>query len=251
MTTTTPATDPTTSAARGTHTGGAPDTPAAIDAAFAEAERLWRAVEDRIALLALHRLAHAARALHPDADSITLDWSDQAGTPYLVAHAFRDEEGEVIDYCEDDDCATAAWQLTDNNRHVWEPLVGDHPLTGGFRLIIDTMATRRLPAPLTDTAAEHATGADAAEPTDSAMRSPRIEIVSYRDPDNATELRVFCDGVETTAFEWCEADPGAGHTVADWRGAARSNVDGASPAAAEAIRTYWASGEGSQYVTAH
>lgn len=77
---------------------------------------------------------------------------------------------------------------------------------------------------------------------------PRIEIVSYRDPDNETELRIFVDGQERTDFDWCEADPGAGHVLSEWRQTGAEYASSATPAAAERIREFWSAGEASEYV---
>ena len=224
----------------------------AIDRELTRAEQLWRAIDDRTALLAVYRLALAARGNHRDAATITLGWTDQPGRPHLVVETVHDHHGrDITDDAVDDDDQAAAYNLAETNRHIWQPLLPAGRDRDTYRLDIDTIATTPPPAPLTGPASQNATN-----PPDAATHSaghpprlPRIEVVSYRDPDNATELRVFCDGVETAAFEWCEADPGAGHTLSDWRDTARDYARHASPAAARIIREYWHSGETSEYVT--
>lgn len=230
---------------------------AAIDHELTRTEQRWRDIDDRTALLAVYRLALAARDNHRDAATITLGWTDQPGTPHLVLESVHDHHGrDITDHAADDDDHAAAYNLAETNRHIWQRLLTAGRDRDTYRLDIDTIAATPPPAPLTGPASH--TGDDASNPPDAATRPaehpprlPRIEIVSYRDPDSPTELRVFCDGVETTAFEWCEADPGAGHTLADWRDTAHHYARQASPAAARVIRDYWHSGETSEYVTRH
>lgn len=45
--------------------------------------------------------------------------------------------------------------------------------------------------------------------------APRIEVLTVRDPDGATEVRVFVDGHEVE-YSGETIDAGAGHTRADW-----------------------------------
>jgi hypothetical protein len=228
---------------------------AAIDGELTRAEQLWRATDDRTALLAVYRLALAARDNHRDAATITLGWTDQPGTPHLVVETVHDHHGrDITDDAIDDDDQAAAYNLAETNRHIWQRLITAGCARDTYRLDIGTIVATPLPVPLTDLASHTGDGATnppetATRPAEQPPRPSRIEIVSYRDPDNATELRVFCDGVETTAFEWCEADPGAGHTLSDWRDTARDYAQQASPAAARVIREYWHSGEPSEYVT--
>lgn len=44
----------------------------------------------------------------------------------------------------------------------------------------------------------------------------RIEILVVRDPDGATTLTVFVDGVETTDYVEQVVDAGAGHMRSEW-----------------------------------
>jgi hypothetical protein len=78
---------------------------------------------------------------------------------------------------------------------------------------------------------------------------PRVEVVSYRDPDADTDLHLFVDGAEITNFSWTEADPGAGHDIDDWRESRDVAMRDASPAAAEVIQRFYDAGEDSEFVT--
>jgi hypothetical protein len=46
--------------------------------------------------------------------------------------------------------------------------------------------------------------------------SPRIELLTVRDPDSSTGVTLFIDGVEATRYEGVDVDPGAGHEIQDW-----------------------------------
>jgi hypothetical protein len=78
---------------------------------------------------------------------------------------------------------------------------------------------------------------------------PRIEIVSYRDPDAKTYLHLFVDGVEITDYAWTEADPGAGHDIEHWRESRDAAIRDASPAAAELIQRLYDASEDSEFIT--
>ena len=78
----------------------------------------------------------------------------------------------------------------------------------------------------------------------------RIEIVHIRDSDEGCDLVVFVDGVKVDpgAIEETNIDPGRGWTLDEWRESRDANADGASPAAAVAIREAFDVGEDSSYV---
>lgn len=78
---------------------------------------------------------------------------------------------------------------------------------------------------------------------------PRVEIVSYRNPDANTDLHLFVNGVEVTDYSWTEADPGAGHDIEDWRESRDAAMRDASPAAAELIQRFYDAGEDSEFIT--
>lgn len=50
------------------------------------------------------------------------------------------------------------------------------------------------------------------------MSGPRIEILTSRDPDNGTDVRIWIDGVEVRNFAEEQVDPGAGHMLSAWLG---------------------------------
>lgn len=219
--------------------GPAPIDLATIDRELDETVQRWRETDERTAVLTILRLALDTRNNYPDAAWLTLLWSDQPGTAHLVVGAVYDEDGnEIADGC-DDDCNDTAFNLTDSNQHIWQRLLLHDPMRDAHRLVIDTTLAAA-PAALNTTNTDDTT-ADAARP-------PQVEIVSYRDPDCSTELRLYLDGTETTRYQWWEADPGAGHTLHEWRDTARHHAAEATPAAADAIRHYWQTGERSAYV---
>ncbi|WP_190814723.1 hypothetical protein [Saccharopolyspora pogona] len=78
---------------------------------------------------------------------------------------------------------------------------------------------------------------------------PRVEAVADRDPDSATELHAFLDGMPVPA-ELTEVDPGRGWVLSDWRELAAEHAAAASPAAAELIRQLFREGESNEFVTA-
>ncbi|WP_019819461.1 hypothetical protein [Saccharomonospora saliphila] len=78
---------------------------------------------------------------------------------------------------------------------------------------------------------------------------PRVEVVTNRDPDSATEVHVFVDGVPILA-ELTDVDPGRGWVLSDWRALAAEHAADASPAAAELITQLFRQGESSEFVTA-
>lgn len=77
---------------------------------------------------------------------------------------------------------------------------------------------------------------------------PRVEVVADRDPDSATEVHVFVDGVPVLA-ELTDVDPGRGWVLSDWRELAAEHAAAASPAAAELITQLFQEGESSEFVT--
>lgn len=220
--------------------GPAPIDLAAIGHELDEAVRRWREIDERTAVLTVLRLALDTRNNYPDAAWLTLLWSDQPGTAHLVVGAVYDEDGyEIADGCDDDGNDTA-FNLTDSNQHIWQRLLPHDPMRDAYRLVIDTTLAAGPPALVATNTDDDATAGTA--------RPPQVEIVSYRDPDCSTELRLFLDGTETTRYRWWEADPGAGHTLHEWRDSARHHAAEATPAAAEAIRRYWQTGERSDHV---
>ncbi|GAA2783060.1 hypothetical protein [Saccharopolyspora taberi] len=78
---------------------------------------------------------------------------------------------------------------------------------------------------------------------------PRVEVITDRDPDMATEVHVVVDGVPILA-EHTDVDPGRGWALSDWRELAAEHAASASPAAAELITQLFRQGESSEYVTA-
>lgn len=77
---------------------------------------------------------------------------------------------------------------------------------------------------------------------------PKVELVTYRDPDSAIDVGVFVDGVETHGYHHTSIDPGAGHSLSGWLDTRRSFIEGASPAAGELIGKWMDAGAGSSYV---
>ncbi len=78
---------------------------------------------------------------------------------------------------------------------------------------------------------------------------PRVEVVADRDPDSATEVHVFVDGMPILA-EVTDVDPGRGWVLSDWRDLAAEHAADASPATAELITQLFRHGEISELVTA-
>jgi hypothetical protein len=80
---------------------------------------------------------------------------------------------------------------------------------------------------------------------------PKIEILTVRDPDNGTTVRMWIDGVEESPYVEEQVDPGAGHMLEDWLQGqvdlllADSYSDGFRTAALEAHEAY----ESSEYIT--
>lgn len=221
--------------------GPAPIDVATIDRELDATVWRWREIDERTAVLTVLRLALATRNNYPDAAWLTLLWSDQPDTSHLVVGAVYDEDGyEIADGCDDDGNDTA-FNLTDSNQHIWQRLLTNDPVRDAYRLVIDTTLAAGLPGLVATDTDDFATAGAPSWP-------PQVEIVSYRDPDCSTELRLFLDGAEITRYRWWEADPGAGHTLHEWRDSARHHAADASPAAADAIRQYWQAGERSAYV---
>lgn len=194
-------------------------------------------------------VAHAARTLDPDAATVILDWTDQPGIPRLRVMEVRDlHDIPIADAESDDDLDDAASRLTETNQHVWEAHVTAVRAVATYHLDVEAIltATTRLPSA---THGERATAAEPHGPVPTGDREHRVEVVSYRDPEDGTDLRVFLDGTELDSFDWYEADPGAGHSLADWREAGLAYAAEATPNAAEAIRAAWDSGEASEHVT--
>lgn len=80
--------------------------------------------------------------------------------------------------------------------------------------------------------------------------SPRIEVIGYRDPDDATTLRVFIGGVEVRFAEYV-VDPGSsGCSPAQWRRREAEAVEGMTPAAAAAARAFFDQGADTEFVNA-
>lgn len=131
---------------------------AAIDGELSRAEQRWRAIDDRTALLAVCRLALAARDNHRDAATITLGWTDQPGTPHLVVESVHDHHGrDITDDAVDDDDQAAAYNLAETNRHIWQRLITAGHARDTYRLDIGTIVATPLPAPLTGPALQNAT----------------------------------------------------------------------------------------------
>jgi hypothetical protein len=81
-------------------------------------------------------------------------------------------------------------------------------------------------------------------------KAPRIEILTVRDPDSSTDVRMWVDGVETSPYVEESVDPGAGHQLGDWLGAqvdvllADSYSEAFKTAALEAYEAF----DGSSYI---
>lgn len=78
---------------------------------------------------------------------------------------------------------------------------------------------------------------------------PRLEVVVDRDPDSATEVHAFIDGLPVLA-ELTDVDPGRGWALGDWREAAAEHAATASPTAVTLITRLFRQGESSEFVTA-
>jgi hypothetical protein len=47
---------------------------------------------------------------------------------------------------------------------------------------------------------------------------PKLEILTVRDPDSATDVYMWVDGEQSVHYESDDVDPGAGHQIEDWLG---------------------------------
>ncbi|MFJ4650452.1 hypothetical protein ACIP5Y_04155 [Nocardia sp. NPDC088792] len=88
-----------------------------------------------------------------------------------------------------------------------------------------------------------------------ALRVPRptdnhehdIEAVVVRDPDGATEVRVFVDGIETATTQ-LTVDAGAGWTWEEWTRTRDNNLAAATPAARQLLLEAYANPPGSVHI---
>lgn len=93
--------------------------------------------------------------------------------------------------------------------------------------------------------------ADAARAMLTALtRRRRLEVVTYRDPDGDTSLRLLADGVELIpdSYEWCDIDPGRAHLADEWHTTGEWHAHDASPAAAAIIRQWYRDGAETEYI---
>jgi hypothetical protein len=78
----------------------------------------------------------------------------------------------------------------------------------------------------------------------------RIEILTVRDPDESTVVRMFIDGVEVEGYAEVSVDPGAGHMLSDWRASQAEILAGDySEGFKTAALAAYEEEEGSEYVT--
>lgn len=234
-----------TNAATTTRSGMMPRTRDAINAALSRAVSASLAADDRLAVLTIALLARAVRDHRADADTVVLDWADQDDVLHLRVAGVRDAQGNGIPVPGIEDDMANASNLTDHNAHAWEAFVTNLGVDGPYAL--DIAATLNAAATLPDPG-DTGSGGDQQPPACSEPAEHRVEVVSYRDPDDGTDLRVFIDGTELDSIDWYEADPGTGHTLTEWRAAADDHAAIATPHAAAAIRAAWTSGENSDHV---
>lgn len=87
---------------------------------------------------------------------------------------------------------------------------------------------------------------------------PRVEIIMFRDPDSATDVRVFVDGVDCTESATIEdVDPGAGYERGEYEAVTDElelmphGDDGTLSPAARAVLVQWRrdAAESSPYIT--
>lgn len=81
-----------------------------------------------------------------------------------------------------------------------------------------------------------------------ALTHPHLEIVTYRDPDGDTALRLFANGTEID-YVWCDIDPGRGYSLDAWHDSCDWHASHVTPAAAEAVRQFYEHGATTPDVT--
>lgn len=81
-----------------------------------------------------------------------------------------------------------------------------------------------------------------------APQRARLEMVLVQDPDGGTETTVFLDGAVLQGIDEYVVDVGRGHTYSDWIEARDDALEGASPAAAELLRTSYDYPPGYKYI---
>lgn len=83
---------------------------------------------------------------------------------------------------------------------------------------------------------------------DAWQRTPKVEILHERDPDEGCFHTVWVDGTKTDAWSEWNVDPGRGHVASEWVPAIE-DINASTPEVAEAIRgAYVEAAENSPYV---
>lgn len=82
---------------------------------------------------------------------------------------------------------------------------------------------------------------------DAWKRTPKVEILHERDPDEECYITAWVDGTKIEPGHW-DVDPGRGHTASEWVPALK-DIDASTPEVAQAIRaSYLEAAENSPYV---